>query len=107
QEHSAVPRPPPSITFAQAPMTDQHVGKFAGAQPGGMKSFIAFRSAACPSALQPTRGPERSRSIFAFVVAFVAVFVALVMAAAIDPWIERADDFEDVTPTANEVALRV
>jgi hypothetical protein len=41
--------------------------------------------------------------MFAFMVAVVALFVA----AVVDPRVDRADDFDDLSSTTDEIALPV
>jgi hypothetical protein len=45
--------------------------------------------------------------MFAFMIAAGAVFVAVVIAAVIDPRVDRADDFDELAPTTDEAALPV
>jgi hypothetical protein len=45
--------------------------------------------------------------MFAFVVAVVAVFVAVVVSAIIDPQVDRADHFDDLLSTTDEIAHSV
>jgi hypothetical protein len=45
--------------------------------------------------------------MFAFMVAVVALFVAVAVAAVVDPRVDRADDFDDLSSTTDEIALPV